>query len=348
MRFIKIEDRIIGDGEKAFLMAEMSWIHNGDMKIAKEIVKKVAESKFDAINFHLTHIPSYVTEDHTVDGVNKYKYLDKINLTPEENMELVKLAKSLGLFVSVMCNDLTSVTLAQKIEPHIVSVHSTTFLEEELLMKIASLMKPVFLMVGGATLGEIERGISILGKYRVEDYALIDGFHSIPAIHENINLELLNTIKALYGSPVGFADHMYGDSIDAIILPQLAIAKGANIIEKHVTLDRNAKIDGYEAALDSSKLNEFVEVFRRCEKAIGISSITNFTEEELTFREMTKKKTVAVRDIKKGEIITYRDMCFKLSNSGISPEFVSRVIGRRALCGIKKDEGITPEMYLEL
>ena len=215
-------------------------------------------------------------------------------------------------------------------------------------MKIASLMKPVFLMVGGATLGEIGKGISILGKYNIEDYALIDGFHSVSSKYENINLHLLEIIKKLYGVPVGFADHTYGDSIDATILPLLAASRGANIIEKHITHNRKAKIEGYEAALDISALDEFVKTFRRMEKTLQKSSISSFTEEELSFRELTKKKTVASRDIKKGEIITYRDLCFKLSNSGISPDLMGRVLGRRALCDIKKDEGITPEMYLEL
>ncbi len=348
MRSIKVGNRIIGNGQPGFLVAELSWAHNGEVKIAKKIIDSVSEAGFDCINFHLTNLDEYMTKDYTVNGVNKYEYLKSILLKDEETEEIVKYAKDKGLFISAMCNDLKSVSTAQKLNIDIVSVHSTTLLEEELLMKIASLMKPVFLMVGGATLGEIERGISILQKFKMDDYALIDGFQSSPSKHENSNLKFLKTINMLYGLPIGYADHMDGDTIDAMVLPVLAMAMGAHIIEKHVTHDRSKKLDGYEAALDCSKTKEFVSLFRRMEKTMGTSFLSNFTEQELSFREMGKKKTVANRDIKKDEIITYRDMCFKLSDSGISPDLINRVIGRRALCNIKKDQGITPEMFLDL
>lgn len=348
MKTIVAGQRIIGDGQPVFLLAELGFSHGGDPKAARQAISQAAAAGFEGVNLRMMHLEEYMVPGFTLRGVNRYKLLEPVILSAEEVTSLAEYAREKGLLVSLMCHDMLSVDDARNMPVDIISVHSTTLIEEELLMKIASLMKPLFIKTSGSTLAEIERAISILGKYQIEDYAFVHGFQGYPSRAEDANLRFIPTLKALYGMPVGYADHVDGDSVDLFTVPSAAIALGANLLEKHVIHDRSVHNEGWEPSLSGKKLQEFVESVRRIEAALGNPHTRGFTEEEMKYREVNEKKTVARHMIRAGEVITYQDLCFRRCDAGVSPDLVSIVIGRRALCDIPKNRGITPEMFMEL
>jgi sialic acid synthase SpsE len=347
MQTIKAGNRTIGEGFPTFIMAELGHGHHGDPKNARLIIEQAAAAGFDGINFKLMNLSEYMVADYHLNGMNRYQYLKKNQLDVDSVQELADLAKNLGLIVSAMCHDLSSVDDARQMDIDILSIHSTSLLEEELLMKMASLMKPVFIKASGATLSEIERAILILRKYKIEDYAIIHGLQSWPNPLQNTNLRFIPSLQRLFGVPVGYADHSDGNSLEACLLPMMAMTAGANILERHVTLESSVK-KNYDPSLPVEGFSLFIEKVRQMESALGTPHVTGFSEEELDYREVNKKKTVAGRPIKKGETITYRDLKFKRCDSGISPDLVNIVIGRTALCNIALDEGVTPEMFMDL
>jgi len=355
MKQIKVKNKIIGDGCPAFIVAEMAWSHDGSMDNARRIIKAASNAKADAIKFHITSLEDYVVPHYGSgkgrvsagkEGRRIYDYLKSINLDRKAWKELFSYVKELGLLICAMCNDLPSFKFASKLDPDVYDIHSSCLSDEDFIKKVAKEMKPVFLGIGASTLGEIEKAISWIKETGNNDIALMYGFQSYPTRLENMHLRYIQSLKQMFLLPVGFADHTDGGSELALITPLVALPFGANIIEKHVTYDRSARGEDFESALDPGDLKKLVQLVREVEKAFGSPAVRPFSEEELRYRQVSKKRTVAKVNIKKNEKITKEKIAFKRSDEGVYPEESKFLIGRTAKFAIKKDEGLTREKML--
>jgi sialic acid synthase SpsE len=350
MKSIEVKDKIIGDGYSTFIVAEMAWSHDGSIEKAKKIIKAAAEANADDINLHITSLEDYMIPQYGSgrarvsagkDVQHIYNYLKSINLDRKDWVELFQYAKKQGLIISAMCNDLPSVEFASDLEPDIYVISPSCFCEEDLIREIAEKKKPIFLRIGGAYLGEIERAIFLIKEFGNSDIALIHGFQNYPTKLENMNLKFIQSLKQMFSLPVGFADHTDGDSELALVVPLVALPLGANIIEKHITHDRSLRGEDFESALDPGNFKKFVLNLREIEKTFGSPSIKPFSEDEINYRQVLKKRTVANRDIKKNEQLTKDNMTFKRSDEGVYPDESKYLIGRTVKDGIKKNEPIT-------
>lgn len=352
MKRIKVKNKTIADNLPAFIVAEMAWSHDGSVENARKIVKAASDAKADAIKFHITSLEDYMVPQYR-SGKGRvsagkeerriYDYLESINLDRKAWEKLFAYAKGLGVLICAMCNDLSSFKFASKLDPDIYNIHSSCLSDEDFIKEVAKEMKPVFLGIGGSTLGEIENAISWIEETGNSDIALMYGFQSYPTRLENMHLRSIQSLKQMFSFPVGFADHTDGGSELALITPLVALPFGANIIEKHVTYDRSARGVDFESALDPSDLKKLVQLVREVEKAFGSPAVRPFSEEELNYRQVSKKRTVARVDIKKNEKITKEKIAFKRSDEGVYPEESKFLIGRTAKCNIAKDEGLTLE-----
>ena len=352
MKQIKIKNKTIGDNFPAFIVAEMAWSHDGSVDKAKKIVKAASEAGADAIKFHITSLEDYMVPRYR-SGKGRvsagketrriYDYLKSINLERKAWKELFSYAKGLGLLICVMCNDLPSFKFARKLNPGIYDVHSSCLSDEDFIKEVAKEMKPVFLGIGASTLGEVEKAISWIKETGNNDVALMYGFQSYPTRLEDMHLRYIQSLKQIFSLPVGFADHTDGGSELALITPLVALPFGANIIEKHLTYDRSARGEDFESALDPRDLKKLVQLVREVEKAFGSSAVRPFSEQEINYRQVSKKRAVAKVNIKKNEKITKDKIAFKRSDEGVYPEESKFLIGRTAKSNIKKDEGLTWE-----
>lgn len=127
----------------------------------------------------------------------------------------------------------------------------------------------------------------------------------------------------------------------ALIIPLMALPFGANVIEKHVTHDRSLKGEDFESALDPKDFELFVRNIREVEKSFGLSSVRPFSEDELNYRQVVRKRAVASRDIKKGEKITENNIVFKRADEGVFPDEIQYLLGKATNKPIKKNEPIT-------
>ena len=350
MRSIEVKNKMIGDGYPAFIVAEMAWSHDGSVEAAKKIIKAAVDAKADDINFHITSLEDYIVPQYGSgrgrvsagkDAQHIYNYLESINLDKKDWVVLFHYAKEKGLIISAMCNDLPSVEFASELEPDIYVIPSACFSEEDLIKKVAKKKKPIFLRTGGAYLGEIERTIFIINESGNDDIALIHGFQNYPTKLEDMHLRYIQSLKQMFSLPVGFADHTDGGSELALSVPLVALPFGANIIEKHITHDRSLKGEDFESALDPDDFKKFARNLREIEKTLGSSSIRPFSEDEINYRQVTKKRTVASRDIKKNEQLTKDDITFKRSDEGVYPDESKYLIGRTVKYDIKKNESVT-------
>jgi sialic acid synthase SpsE len=350
MQQIKIQNRLIGDGNPVFIVADMAWSHDGSVENAKKIIKASSEAKTDAIKFHITSLEDYMVPQY---GSGKgrvsagkeekcvYDYLKSINLDRNAWEELFQYAKKQDLLVVAMCNDLASLKFASKLNPDIYDVHSSCLSDEDFIKEVAKEMKPIFLGIGASTLGEIERAILWVKETGNDAIALMYGFQSYPTKLEDMHLRYIQSLKQIFSVPVGFADHTDGGSELALITPLVALSFGANIIEKHITHDRSFRGEDFESALNPADLKKLVHFVREIEKSFGSPAIRTFSQAELNYRQVSKKRAVAKFDINKNTKITKDMIAFKRSDEGVFPEESKFLIGRTAKFDIKKNEGLT-------
>jgi sialic acid synthase SpsE len=356
MQQVKLGKKIVGDGQPAWVVAEMAWSHDGSVEKAKKIIKGAADAGADAISVHITSMKDYMLRDYgSVAGQTLsagkereviYDYLDRINLKDNDWQELFAYAKSLGLAICVMPNDIRSLKFTQGLGPDAYVIATACFVEENLVTEIAKKKKPVILRIGGAILAEIESTIGIIRENGVEDIVLLHGFQSYPTKIGDTRLKLIPTLKETFGLPVGLADHIDGDSPLAQIVPLAALAFGANVIEKHVTHDRKVRGEDFESALNPEELKTLVENIREIEKSFGSPAIRTLSSEELRYRRVSRKRTVTAKPIKKGQKIAMTDFVFKRADDGIYPDEIRFVIGRTASVDIKEDSPITWDKIL--
>lgn len=204
MRVVRIGNKMIGDGHPTFIIAEMAWSHDGSIENAKKIVDGAANAKADAICFHITSmedcmVPQYGSGRGRVSAGKEnraiYNYLSEINLAQRDWEELFPYAKKRGLLVYAMCNDLPSVEFASKLAPDAYVISPATLAEEKLIKAVAEKKKPIFIRIGGAFLGEVEKAITIIKKAGNEAIVLIHGFQNYPTKLEDMHLRFIQSLK---------------------------------------------------------------------------------------------------------------------------------------------------------
>lgn len=340
---LRIGGKRIGDGERVFLALDLA----GAAGDAAARVDAAAQAGFDAAVLHLGRLDELIVPPARTERgptAQLRRALDKGLPSPEAARALAARIRERGLALLVQPYDLGSVGDARDLAPDAIVLESSSLVEEELLFKAASIQKPVLLKVGGATAAEIETGLSALRKARQKEFALLHAFSPWLPTPEKVDLRLIASLRALYGVPVGYAETAPHGDPRACNRPVAAAALGATILLRGVMEPDGAPCAGCPA---ESGLQLFVQLIRSVESDLGSPYLFTLNESELRHRETVRKRTVAARDIAKGDLITYRDFVFKLSDAGVSPDLAGMVIGRRALCDIGKDVGITPEMFVE-
>ncbi len=335
------------------IIAEMAWGHDGSLGEAIQIAREAKNAGANSISIHITDLESYMVK-HYGSGKGKvsagresldiYKYLEKINIPNDDWIKFETSVRNLGLQLVVMPNDFVSLEFAEKkLNPDYFVVSAACFVEEDFLKAIAKKQRKTLFRIGGAYLGEIEKAINIFKKENNEQIILLHGFQNYPTKLEETNISQLQTLKDILGLEVGLADHIDGGDHLAKVIPILALAFGANYIEKHITLDRNKKSEDFESALDPTEFKSFVEFVRSADVAIGKPNFSQLSEATIRYRNISRKRIVASIDISKGEKITRDMICFKRSDIGIQPNELSLIINRTAKENISKDDSITIE-----
>jgi len=355
MRQVRLGNKVIGDGQPAFIIAEMAWSHDGSVENAKRIIKGAAEARADAISFHITSMEDYMVPQY---GSSKsqgsagekaqriYDYLSSINLSREDWEKLFAYARDQRLLIIALCNDLPSIEFASKLGADIYGIHSACLAEEDLVGEVAAKHKPVFLKVGGTYLGEIERTVLLIQETGNYDIVLIYGIQNYPTKLEDMHLRYIQSLKQIFSLPVGFADHTDGGSELAMLVPLVALPFGANVIEKHITHDRSLRGVDFESALNPAQLKKLIRNLREVEKSFGSSAVRPLSAAEADYRKVSKKRTVARSTIEKGEMITREKIAFKRSDEGIYPDESRFITGRTVNKRVNKDQPITWDKIL--
>lgn len=329
--------------DNVLIIAEAGVNHNGDIKLAKELIDAAAESKADAVKFQ-----TFISENCISKGAAKAKYQEKMTGSDESQLEMIKkLELSFDNFIELKeyCGkknivflstpfDLTSADFLNDIGLETFKIPSGEITNYPLLKKIGSFQKKVIMSTGMCVIDEIRNAIDVLKSEGTNDISLLHCNTQYPTPMNDVNLNAMLTLKKEFGLPVGYSDHTKG-----IEVPIAAVALGARIIEKHFTIDRNLQGPDHKASLEPHELKDMVCCIRNTEKALG-SGEKVVTDSEKENMAIARKSIVALKPIKIGEVFTEDNLTVKRPGTGISPMRWNEVLGRASDRNYDVDEMI--------
>lgn len=345
---MQIADKPIGNGNSCFIVAEAGVNHNGKFSLAKKMINAAKKVGADAIKFQVFKADRVVARtapkaayQKTATGKgSQYEMLKKLELTGHEFKELAAYARRRNIIFLASAFDEESVDLLDELKVPAFKVPSGEITNLPLLKHIARKKKPVILSTGMSTVGEIEDAVSVIKENGTEEIALLHCTSDYPAKIEEINLKAMETLRRVFGLPVGISDHSLG-----INVPIAAVSLGAAIVEKHFTLDKTLRGPDHKASLEPCEFEEMVEAIRAVEKALG-DGIKKLTPAEEEIKKVVRKSIVARIKIPKGVVIKEDMLSVKRPGMGIDPKHMDKIIGKRAKKDIEPDEQITFEKLM--
>ena len=326
---------------KVKIIAEVGLNHNGSLKLAKKIVKKLSRLDIDFIKFQFAN-PNLLYSDDSFkaeyqkknDKEKSIKSMSKkLQLKPKEHIDLAKYCIRNGKKYACTAFDTESLKfLLKEINLPFIKIPSGEIISIDLLKLISKQKKPIVLSTGMATIKEIEDCLKLIKKNSKNKVTIMHCVSSYPAKVQHLNINVIDTLRKKFNLPIGYSDHSLTD--EACLA---AIAKGASIIEKHVTLNKNFHGPDHKMSYTVEELKVLVNKVRNLEKILGVGKKI-FSENEIKIRKMARKSIIAKNNIKKGCKIYRKDICFKRPGTGISPMKVKHVLGKKTRVNIVKNK----------
>lgn len=346
---INIGGREIGDDCSVFIIAEAGVNHNGEPALAEQLIYAAHKAGADAIKFQtfdadqlvISSVPklSYQSKASSV-AESQWEMLKRLELSKETFAKLQKIARATGImFLSTPFDNGSAYFLMQLGVPAF-KISSADITNHALLKHIAGFGKPIILSTGMATLGEVERAITVVQTNGDPEIALLHCTSLYPAPPEDCNLRCIDTMRTAFGVPVGYSDHTQG-----LEIPVAAAARGACIIEKHFTLSKTIPGPDQDASLEPEEFSQMVAAVRNVEVALG-TGIKQPIAMELLIMSCVRRRITARIQIVEGTIIQDDMIEYKRATLGIDASDVEWVVGRTAKISIEAGLPVTRAMLL--
>ena len=336
---LQIGPRSVGDGFPCFVLAEVASAHQGEVDRALRMLEAAFKMGADGIKFQLFRAERLVVHRHPL-----RKDFEQIELSEKEWRKVLREAKGSGLAVLVEPFDAPSLAVAEEEGADAYKVHTTDMENPEFIRAVAETRRPQLFATGGVPEAAVRQALDLAGAGEV---GLLHGFQTFPTPVEEIRYRELTAWKERFRVPVGFLDHTDGGSAFALVAPALAVSYGANLVEKHFTLDRSEKGYDYQSSLNPEDFYRMVELLRQAERAVGDGAAADSEAAHRYHRKMARHIVAGVL-IKRGDVLEAGMLAFKRTDErfppGFAPREAHRVIGRRAGRPIQADETIREDM----
>lgn len=323
------------------IIAEAGVNHNGSVAMAKELIDIASKAGADIIKFQTFEASKLVTKSaqkaryqilNTANNESQLKMLKELEISFEDQIELKKYADNKNIEFLSTAFDLGSVNFLKKLNLRRYKIPSGEITNLPYLRLIGSLGKPVILSTGMSNLIEIHQALDQLYSRGLDknNITIMHCTTEYPAPFKDINLRALETLKKEFNTEIGYSDHSTGIEVSLA-----AVALGARIIEKHLTIDNNLEGPDHKASIEPYQFEKLVKGIRNITLALG-SKEKKISSSELENLKIARKSIVAKVPIKKGQIFTEENLCTKRPGTGISPMNWDKLIGQEA----KKDFSI--------
>jgi N,N'-diacetyllegionaminate synthase len=325
------------------IIAEAGVNHNGDIQLARQIIDAAADAGADLVKFQSFSAERLATQNAPKadyqkrimrDAQSQFSMLRKLELSAEMHETLIAHCRSRNIDFFSTAFDIESLNYLDLLGAKRFKIPSGEITNLPYLRRVGAFRKPVILSTGMATLGEIEDALQVLegsGTRRAQ-ITLLHCNTEYPTPVWDVNLRAMCSIRDAFHLPVGYSDHTLG-----IEVPIAAVALGAAVIEKHLTVDRNLPGPDHNASLEPDEFTEMVRAIRNIERAMG-DGIKRPSPSEIKNKVIGRKSLVASVPIRAGERFTAENVTTKRPGSGISPMRWDEVMGRVAIRDFAADE----------
>lgn len=324
------------------IIGEAGVNHNGSMEMAKQLIDAAAVAGVDYVKFQTFKAEKLVTKDakqaeyqqRNAKDDSQYAMLKKLELSEAQHEELIAYCKEKGVKFLSTAFDMESVEYLHSLKLGLWKIPSGEITNYPYLKAIAQFGEPVILSTGMCEMEDVQNAVDVLCKHglKKEQITVLHCNTEYPTPMQDVNLKAMLAIKDEVEVKVGYSDHTQG-----IEVPIAAVALGAEVIEKHFTLDRMLPGPDHKASLEPNELKAMVDAIRNIDQALGDGQ-KHVSESERKNMAIARKSIVAARDIKQGEALTEGNLCVKRPGNGISPMRWEEVIGTRAVRDFKADE----------
>jgi len=339
----------LGNPMNPYIIAEIGVNHEGQMKLAKELIDQAVAGGAHAAKFQSykagkiasKHSPAYwdQTKESTDSQYKLFQKYDKFE--PDDYRELARYCESKGIDFMSTPFDLEAVDFLAPLMPAI-KIASADITNIPLLRKCAAQGKPMIMSTGAASLAEIEFAIQIVKEAGAKRISLLHCVLNYPTPEENAQLNMIETLARVFPECViGYSDHVVPD--ETISALEVAVLKGASVLEKHFTHDKNLPGNDHYHAMDEADLKRFcekLETYRRLMSGKGKE-----LEKEQSARREARRSIVAARDLKAGEKLTENDLIAKRPAHGVSPIHWDEIVGKTMLIDVEEDLPLSWRMF---
>tara|TARA_Y100000996_G_C22536315_1_gene648377 strand:+ start:398 stop:1402 length:1005 start_codon:yes stop_codon:yes gene_type:complete len=327
---IKISNKNIGNSFPTFFIAEAGLNHNGDIDLAKKMIDKSKYVGADAIKFQ-----TYKSENFLSEKSEYFDFFKNVELSFEEFREIKEYADNLDMIFISTPFDFESADYLKKINVPGFKIASSDMTNLPLISHIAKMKLPIILSTGLGTIDEIDESIKLCHSLGNNQISILHCVADYPALPEDTNLTAMEDIKEQFDVPVG-----YSDNGESTLVDEVAVSLGADIIEKHFTLDKNLEGPDHSFSIEPTNLKSLISRIRLIEKIRG-NGIKSPTKSEIKNKIAIRKSIFALRQIKKGDLFSLENLAIKRPGDGIEPKYWNDVLNKKSTREIKKDELIS-------
>ena len=333
MKTVQLGHREIGPGQSCLVIAEAGVNHNGDVQLACQLVDAAADAGADAVKFQ-----TFVADDVVIPAAPKVAYQKSSQGDAESQRDMLRQLELSGddfRTIRDHCNrrgilflsspfDPGSVDLLADLDVPAFKVGSGELTNHPLLATIASKGRPMILSTGMSDLDEVGAAVDVIRQSHCDQIVLLHCVSCYPSEIETCNLRAIPTLRDRFDVPVGFSDHTIGNEA-----AMAAVALGASVIEKHLTLGRGMDGPDHKASCEPGELNLLIQQIRSVEQALG-DGIKKPLACEAEIRRLARRSLVVVVDIDEGQSIEDHHLAARRPANGISPSELRKVAGRHA------------------
>ena len=338
---VKFGDRVVGDSQPPYIIAEIGSNHNGDIELAKTLIEAAHRSGADAVKFQSWSAQSLISKgeyEANTDYADKKRHfgslkemVEEYQLTHSQHHELADYCRSLGVDFMSSAFAPAEVDLLVELGVPAIKIASMDVTHLPLLEYAAKSGKPLILSTGLSSIDEIAQAVRTIRENGCEQLVLLHCISIYPPEMEDVRLKNIPMLQEVFELPVGFSDHTMGTAI-----PLASVALGACLIEKHFTIDQ--EMEGWDHWISATP--EQMEVLARESKnihtAIG-SKRRIVSEAEMAKRMKFRRCIVAKRDLKAGHVLTINDLDYKRPGDGIHPPEYRYLVGRKLRADVPGD-----------
>lgn len=329
--------------DRIYIIAEAGVNHNGDLNLAKKLIDAGKAAGVDCVKFQTWKTEALITKDTPKaayqienDGEgSQFDMLKKLELSYSDFKELQNYSKQVGIDFLSTPDELDSLNfLVDELNLPLIKVGSGEINNLLYLKQIARKKRPVILSTGMCNLADVERAYLVLIQNGAPEVAILHCTSEYPAPLETVNLKAMDTLKDAFKVTVGYSDHTEG-----ITISLAAAARGARIIEKHFTLDKQMEGPDHKASVDPAELKALVDGIRAIELSLG-DGIKRIQQVEKGTQLVVKKGIYTKSDLKAGDILLEEHLVGKRPVTELGMEEYESILGKKLTTDLKKDTPI--------